>query len=248
MGCIITNMLKHYEKSYQGFTIVELLIVIVVIAILAAISVVAYSGIQARATQATLASSLDNIQKKLELFNVDNGRYPNSITDCPSPAALNICISESEGLTYSYRYRPAATSGYGGTVVSPAYEVTIMTDKRFIYHSNAEITSLNEFMRYSDIAPIIDKYGLVGYKFDFDIKSADTTNRSTVSAYMQNGSGAKYQMGYTVPVTTSFVHQSFVVTPASWMTHLTESYLSFYGLYSTGNIATIKNVHIELAK
>ena len=46
---------KH--KQQHGFTIVELLIVIVVIGILAAITIVAYNGIQNRATnQQTIAS------------------------------------------------------------------------------------------------------------------------------------------------------------------------------------------------
>ena len=60
----------------QGFTIVELLIVIVVIAILAAISVVAYNGIQSRAKNASLQSTMANLQKKIEAYNAENGNYP----------------------------------------------------------------------------------------------------------------------------------------------------------------------------
>lgn len=62
----------------DGFTIVELLIVIVVIAILATISVVAYNGIQDRAIASTLTSDLANFAKKIELAKVDtvDGKYP----------------------------------------------------------------------------------------------------------------------------------------------------------------------------
>ena len=49
--------MQWVKEKRTGFTIVELLIVIVVIAILAAITIVAYTGIQDRATQSSLQSS-----------------------------------------------------------------------------------------------------------------------------------------------------------------------------------------------
>lgn len=67
-------------KRTAGFTIVELLIVIVVIAILAAISVVAYNGIQNRATEATIKSDFSNFMKAAELYNVNEGVYPGDAT------------------------------------------------------------------------------------------------------------------------------------------------------------------------
>jgi len=57
------------RKSVQGFTIVELLIVIVVIAILAAITVVAYNGIQNRSRTSAGATNAVSVLKKAELFN-----------------------------------------------------------------------------------------------------------------------------------------------------------------------------------
>ena len=63
----------HYK---QGFTIVELVIVIVVIAILAAISIVAYNGIQQRARDTQRKSDVATLTKALELYYTDNGSYP----------------------------------------------------------------------------------------------------------------------------------------------------------------------------
>ncbi len=60
----------------KGFTIVELLITIVVIGILAAITIVAYNGIQNRAYDASVQSDLNNIAKKIRLYEVENGAYP----------------------------------------------------------------------------------------------------------------------------------------------------------------------------
>lgn len=64
------------EMKIKGFTIVELLIVIVVIAILAAIGIVAYTGIQGRAHDSAVQNDLRNLRTRIDLFHVDNGRYP----------------------------------------------------------------------------------------------------------------------------------------------------------------------------
>lgn len=56
----------------QGFTIVELLIVIVVIAILAAITIVAFNGIQQRATASLIQSELSQNVKTLASYYITN--------------------------------------------------------------------------------------------------------------------------------------------------------------------------------
>lgn len=60
----------------QGFTIVELLIVVVVIAILAAITIVSYNGITARAYVSSVQSDFRNAIQSLELYKADTGSYP----------------------------------------------------------------------------------------------------------------------------------------------------------------------------
>lgn len=51
------------RDNKQGFTIVELLIVIVIIGILAAITIVAYNGIQDRARAAKISADMDSLDK-----------------------------------------------------------------------------------------------------------------------------------------------------------------------------------------
>ena len=60
------------KTKNQGFTIVELLIVVVVIAILAAITIVSYNGITARANTSKAQSNAAAVQKKAEAFYADN--------------------------------------------------------------------------------------------------------------------------------------------------------------------------------
>jgi prepilin-type N-terminal cleavage/methylation domain-containing protein len=63
--------MKRWEDKQTGFTIVELLIVIVVIAILAAITIVSYTGIREKATEAN--------EKILAYAAVNSGQYPDSL-------------------------------------------------------------------------------------------------------------------------------------------------------------------------
>jgi len=67
---------KNKQALKQGFTIVELLIVIVVIGILAAISVIAYNGIQANARFSAYKSDIQSINRAIQLYHADNGVYP----------------------------------------------------------------------------------------------------------------------------------------------------------------------------
>ena len=75
------------KKKDQGFTIVELLIVIVVIGILAAIVITTYSGIQAKARNAKRQSDIDALQTQIEAYYTTNQHYP-SLTDMNTPSWL----------------------------------------------------------------------------------------------------------------------------------------------------------------
>jgi prepilin-type N-terminal cleavage/methylation domain-containing protein len=107
----------------QGFTIVELLIVIVVIAILAAISVVAYNGIQNRSNDAAVSFDISTIRKKLELVKVDLGHYPQALSQFPSdfkfsksvydPIQNNVYyITDTVNDTYALGLRSKSLKGF----------------------------------------------------------------------------------------------------------------------------------------
>lgn len=86
----------------QGFTIVELLIVIVIIGILAAITIIAYNGIQSRAQLASLQSDLSNAAQQMKLFQTDNGTYPATIDCTQADSTTNKCLRSSGTSTYQY--------------------------------------------------------------------------------------------------------------------------------------------------
>jgi prepilin-type N-terminal cleavage/methylation domain-containing protein len=67
--------MKRYRIA-QGFTIVELLIVVVIIAIISSIAIVAYSGIQSRARESKDRDAANSITQYLETYSVVNGGLP----------------------------------------------------------------------------------------------------------------------------------------------------------------------------
>lgn len=69
-------------QNKHGFTIVELLIVIVVIAILAALTVVAFTSVQQRAANTSIAQTANGWMRVLKLSKAETGRWPNGGFTC----------------------------------------------------------------------------------------------------------------------------------------------------------------------
>ncbi len=105
------------KNKQPGFTIVELLIVVVVIAILAAITIVAYAGIQQRARESAVSSSVSQAKKKLEVYKVEKGSYPLtndfSLAGITDPS-VNYQYTSSDGLSFCVT----------GTIANTSYKVS----------------------------------------------------------------------------------------------------------------------------
>ena len=127
---------NNMARQAQGFTIVELLIVIVVIAILASITVVAFNGISARTSNSKIMADVKSYEKLIRSYFIQKGTPPyvpvgnawvclGKTADYPAISgwAAGQCYDES-GTTYDAyandtHYADLQTVGTGG---SPTFD------------------------------------------------------------------------------------------------------------------------------
>ncbi|MCE7936221.1 prepilin-type N-terminal cleavage/methylation domain-containing protein [Candidatus Saccharibacteria bacterium CPR2] len=109
-------MFTKLKKSQEGFTIVELLIVIVVIGILAALVLTTFQGVQARARDTERKTDVNALHTHLEVYYNDNGRYPTlaqvTTANLPGldPEALNDPNGNALSANAPFAYVPAPTN------------------------------------------------------------------------------------------------------------------------------------------
>lgn len=104
------------KKSSQGFTVIELLIVIAVIVVLGVLVLATYSGIQAKERNSKRSEDIANVQTQLEFFFQNNGYYP-SLADMNSPDWL---AKNMKRLDRNYLIDPSSPTNSEKLVATPA--------------------------------------------------------------------------------------------------------------------------------
>jgi type II secretion system protein G len=93
------------KRKEQGFTIVELLIVIVVIGILAALVITTFTGIQQRARNTERETDIKAIHGQVEAYYAQNGRYP-TLANMNDQSSGGFLDTEMKGLDADALYDP----------------------------------------------------------------------------------------------------------------------------------------------
>jgi len=185
------NIPKTDEFEQRGFTIVELLVVIVVIGILAAVTVISYTGVSQKAVIASLQSDLSSASTQLNMYQVENSAYPNSVTDCPTPSAGNICLKATAGNTFS-------SYSANNSTTPQTYTLTATNDSRIYKVTNNSKPIALESAPLSPVADWLattegDHYGNF---YDLVNKQSATVTRSTPKTIYDPAT----QKIYNVPV------------------------------------------------
>ncbi len=86
-------MAKHMKQLHpapdtpNGFTLIELMIVIVIVGILAAIAVPSYTDYISKARRTDALNGISNVALALERYYSINNAYPNDIAVLPAPSS-----------------------------------------------------------------------------------------------------------------------------------------------------------------
>lgn len=106
-------------RGRNGFTLVELLIVVIILAILAAIIVPQFTAATDDATQSAYDTNIANIRSAIDLYRQQHQEYPGAVISgggtCGSGAAVVGAVGEAAFLAQLRNYTNAAGQACTGT-------------------------------------------------------------------------------------------------------------------------------------
>lgn len=112
------NRLKTFKKAQQGFTIIELLIVIAIIAILALLVLNNFRGAQAKARDSARINDINNMHTKLEEYYNENSAYPSTFTASTFPGIDGGSLIDADGNSVVI-HAPVADQAAADAVTNP---------------------------------------------------------------------------------------------------------------------------------
>ena len=115
-------------NKQQGFTLIELMIVIAIIGILAAVAIPAYQDYTARAQASEGFSLADGVKANIADYWTNNGSFPTTNAMANLPAALSIAgkyvKSVTVGTAGAITILMKATGSVAGPIGSKTYTIT----------------------------------------------------------------------------------------------------------------------------
>lgn len=214
-------MLKKTYKN-NGFTIVELLVVIVVIGILAAITAVSYTGITKKATTAVLQSDTANASQQLEIFKATNDAYPATIDCSIANSNTNLCLKSSNGSIFTYQVPqtnlPKSYALY--TANSSNSQIVMKTNQSSI--SNASKICPTNFV----LVPGSATYGTSDFcvmKYEARIQGIDSGYQTYSMGYVAEsrptgGAWTNINRDQAISAASTACTGCHLITNAEWMT------------------------------
>jgi len=72
------DKIKKYTASSQGFTLIELMVVIVILGMLAGLVLPNFIGQEEKARRTEIVVQIRSMEQALKLYRLDNGQYPST--------------------------------------------------------------------------------------------------------------------------------------------------------------------------
>ena len=185
-------------KNIRGYISVEVVIVIAIILIGGLIGITKYTS-KGKETTSKTNDTVAKVYKDYGGVDLSPSNSSNNTNNNSSNTSTNDNMSSIIQLKYNPTSKVAINS-----IEFPKGVDEIKVDiigKNLISNSSKIIGNENkctsEFGQFTDIAPIVDKYGEGTYALSFDIKSFDTSKTNQMRVYGQNGEKTKYR--FTLP-------------------------------------------------
>jgi len=113
------------QKSSDGFTIIELLVVMVIIGVLAGLVIITFTGMQQRARDTERQTDIRALSSQLEAFWTQKGYYP-SLADMNDRAAGGFVDTNFQGLSVNAFKDPrGGSSALAATNSANTYAYTV---------------------------------------------------------------------------------------------------------------------------
>lgn len=208
-------MIKHkllptrLSSREQGFTIVEVAVIVAVIAVLVAIGTFAYINVKKQSADNAIAAKVEWLDNKLAAYKNKNGEYPTMDALNPGTSATNVAMSDWTaaasilGVTTDYlsgpdnvKFHSQCASGCGGAPQKNQYEYVAL------FNSNNTANTANTWNIASIGCTVTISYTAPAYVFVYwnSFKGVWIFSKSPQGT----ATIANYGSGPTAPQTCAF--------------------------------------------
>jgi len=134
-------MRKFKIVNKQGFTLIELVVVIAIISIISAIITVNFVEVNKRGRDTTRKSDLQTVKTALEIYRSDSSTYPPALytVSCPTSSGLSSgstiyltklpCDPQKKDVGYDYVSSPSGCDGASTPCISYTLTACVENDK-----------------------------------------------------------------------------------------------------------------------